>query len=34
MFWTETGQCMAEYTRDLQEAYLRVHGSPPPKPMV
>ena len=33
-FWTETGQNMAEYNQDLKEAYLRVHGEPPPKPTV
>jgi len=34
LFWTETGQNMAEYNEDLKEAYLRVHGEPPPKPKV
>ena len=34
LFWHKTGQCMAEYNRELQEGYLRVHGEPPPKPTV
>ena len=34
LFWHETGQCLAEYNRELQEGYLRVHGEPPPKPTV
>ena len=34
LFWTETGQNMAEYNQDLKDAYLRVHGEPPPKPVV
>jgi hypothetical protein len=32
LFWTETGQNMAEYNQDLKEAYRQVHGEPPPKP--
>ncbi len=30
LFWTETGQNMAEYTRGLREKYIEVHGGPPP----
>jgi hypothetical protein len=30
LFWTETGQNVAEYQRELQEGYLREHGEPPP----
>jgi hypothetical protein len=32
LFWHETGQCLADYTRELQEGYLRAHGEPPPRP--
>jgi hypothetical protein len=32
LFWAETGQCLADYFRELQEEYLRVHGEPPPRP--
>ena len=32
LFWTETGQNMADYNRELQDGYLRVHGEPPPPP--
>ena len=32
LFWHETGQCMADYNRELQEGYLRIHGEPPPQP--
>ena len=31
LFWTETGQCMADYNRGLQEEYVRVYGEPPPQ---
>jgi hypothetical protein len=34
LFWDETGQCLADYFRELQEEYLRVHGEPPPRPYV
>ena len=34
LFWLETGQCLADYFRQLQEEYLRVHGEPPPRPHV
>ena len=34
LFWIETGQCMADYNRELQEEYVRVHGGPPPRPAV
>jgi hypothetical protein len=34
LFWQETGQCVAEYQRELKDAYLRVHGEPPPPPEV
>jgi hypothetical protein len=34
LFWVETGQCMADYNRELQEEYVRVHGEPPPEPTV
>jgi hypothetical protein len=30
LFWYETGQNMAEYTRQLREAYIRKYGAPPP----
>ena len=30
----ETGQNLAEYTKELREAYLRVYGEPPPRPTV
>ena len=30
LFWTETGQNVAEYNRGLQEGYLRKYGAPPP----
>ena len=30
LVWSETGQNMADYTRELQEAYFRKYGSPPP----
>ena len=30
LFWYETGQNMAEYTRELRDAYIRKHGAPPP----
>ena len=32
LIWTETGQNMAEYTRELREGYLRKHGAPLPPP--
>jgi hypothetical protein len=32
LFWHETGQCLADYQRELQEEYIRVHGGPPPPP--
>jgi hypothetical protein len=34
LFWAETGQCLADYFRQLQGEYLRVHGRRPPKPEV
>jgi len=34
LFWVETGQCMADYNRELKEEYLRVHGKPPKKTRV
>ncbi len=34
LFWQETGQSLADYHRELQEEYLRVHGEPPPPPVV
>lgn len=34
LFWIETGQCMADYNRELQEEYVRVHGEPPPRPTI
>jgi hypothetical protein len=34
LFWEETGQCLADYFRELQAEYLRVHGEPPPAPHV
>ena len=34
LFWTETGQNMAEYNRGLQKEYIRVHGKAPPKTKV
>jgi hypothetical protein len=34
LFWVETGECLDDYFRNLQAEYLRVHGSPPPKPEV
>jgi hypothetical protein len=32
LFWVETGQCLMDYFRGLQEEYLRVHEKPPLKP--
>ena len=32
VFWTETGQSLAEYKDQLQQAYLERHGHPPPRP--
>jgi hypothetical protein len=32
LFWVKTGQRLADYFRDLQAEYLRVHGEPQPKP--
>ena len=34
LFWVETRQSLADYFRELQEEYLRVHGEPPPRPKV
>jgi hypothetical protein len=34
LIWQETGQCLANYFRELQEEYLRVHAEPPPRPYV
>lgn len=34
LFWVETGQCMADYNRELREEYIRKYGSPPPKPRI
>src|SRR4051812_37355857 len=34
LFWTETGQCLADYFRKLQEEYIRIHGEAPPRPDV
>jgi hypothetical protein len=31
LFWYETGQNMAEYTRELREADIRKYGAPPPR---
>lgn len=31
LFWKDTGQSLADYFRELQEEYIRVHGEPPPK---
>ena len=30
LYWTETGQNMAEYTRELRAAYIQKYGAPPP----
>jgi hypothetical protein len=30
LFWDETGQNMAEYTRELREVYIQKYGAPPP----
>jgi len=34
LFWEETGQSLAEYFQKLQDDYLKVHGEPPPQPLV
>ncbi len=34
LFWTETGESLDGYFRQLQEEYLRTHGKPPPRPLV
>jgi len=34
VFWIETGQCLTDYFKQLQQEYLRVHGKPPPKQRV
>jgi hypothetical protein len=31
LFWVETGQSLADYFRELQVKYVRVHGTPPPR---
>lgn len=34
LFWEETGQSLAEYFQKLKGDYLKVHGEPPPQPLV
>ncbi len=34
LYWCETEQCLAGYFQELQQEYIRLHGSPPPDPFV
>lgn len=29
LYWRETGQCLADYFRALQQEYIRIYGEPP-----
>jgi hypothetical protein len=34
LYWEETGDCLADYFQKLKDDYLKVHGEPPPQPLV